>query len=893
MLSFESSLFAMVGVLAAAGPIIIHLLNRRRFRPVQWAAMDFLKQAIERNRRVLHFRDLLLLALRVLAVLLFGAALARPFYRGSAFGAIWHGAWLAIGILGLFGAAIWAVIAADTARKKQTAAIIAGVAGLISLWNASGLWRSSTPETATAGSQRQPLHAVLLLDNSRSLGVEDVGTLLLEQAKTKAREFLMNLPQDSRLTVIPLAGSEEAYPLDAYRHREEMEKAVDRIPLVDTSGSLRRGLELAAQACRQVAELPTKRVVLISDLQRSEFRDTDWGELIEPLGGLQIAPVSPKTPSNVWISSFELEDGLAGVESPCRFLARLESSGGTPIASILLRLSIDGTEVASQTVELSPGQSREVEFVHQLDGGADPERVSFSLAGLELQTDQPADDQLTADNRRSLVIPVLAAVPIVFVDEYGPDEDLARNRIGETYALRHLLAPKTAGDLEQRQLFRVQHVRADQITEDLLSSARLVVLAGLERPDFNVPLLREFVQQGGPVVVLAGGRFDPAAWQSQAWLDGRGILPAPLKAEYYGVTPDEAPDRLKPFFADFSSMQHDFFLIEQEDPEQLAAIFESTPFFKSVQADVSEAALAALRDADTQRLAAEQTFLTEYAARRQREISRTNSPAETQQQEADDRRFRELEPGWWLWRSTLPLVDRSLTPAVLAERQQPHALALFKGLEIPFVVDRRIGAGRVVMVTTGITSDWNLLRASPAMYAFHRMISGLIEDTLPVRNFDAGSRISLPVQRQSDVKYVLTRPSGRAETLVLEALTADVSGIQIRSPLSSGPYRIAAEQTSPQSSDESAAKSKVDEWLFAVNGSPNESDLTRISPEELTKSVRRDDVRVLGVNENIDLQGGTRRGQGLWHAALIGMLAALLGEMLLLSWPALTRKEAA
>ena len=94
-----------------------------------------------------------------------------------------------------------------------------------------------------------------------------------------------------------------------------------------------------------------------------------------------------------------------------------------------------------------------------------------------------------------------------------PNEDFSKNRIGETYALRHLLAPKTAGDLDQRRLIRVIHLRQDQVSEEVLRSARLVVMAGVERPDACVMLLRDFVQQGGPLLLLAGGSFDPAAWQ--------------------------------------------------------------------------------------------------------------------------------------------------------------------------------------------------------------------------------------------------------------------------------------------------------------------------------------------------------------------------------------------
>src|SRR3954466_1231109 len=76
--------FAVAGAIFAAGPVIIHLLNRRRYRVVQWAAMDFLKEAMQRNRRILQIRDIILLVMRTVAVLLFGFVLARPFLtRGS------------------------------------------------------------------------------------------------------------------------------------------------------------------------------------------------------------------------------------------------------------------------------------------------------------------------------------------------------------------------------------------------------------------------------------------------------------------------------------------------------------------------------------------------------------------------------------------------------------------------------------------------------------------------------------------------------------------------------------------------------------------------------------------------------------------------------------------
>src|SRR3954463_10259165 len=70
--------FVAAGLAAMAIPIIIHILNRRRFKTVTWAAMDFLLRAMKKNRRRLRFEQWVLLATRCLLVFLLGMALARP-----------------------------------------------------------------------------------------------------------------------------------------------------------------------------------------------------------------------------------------------------------------------------------------------------------------------------------------------------------------------------------------------------------------------------------------------------------------------------------------------------------------------------------------------------------------------------------------------------------------------------------------------------------------------------------------------------------------------------------------------------------------------------------------------------------------------------------------------
>ncbi len=69
-------------------PVLIHLFNRLRHRPMPWAAMQFLRSATRKSTRYAKLRQLLVLLFRVLAVLAFILALSRPLAGGWAGGVL-------------------------------------------------------------------------------------------------------------------------------------------------------------------------------------------------------------------------------------------------------------------------------------------------------------------------------------------------------------------------------------------------------------------------------------------------------------------------------------------------------------------------------------------------------------------------------------------------------------------------------------------------------------------------------------------------------------------------------------------------------------------------------------------------------------------------------------
>ena len=71
-----------LGAVAAAIPLLIHLLNRSRFRTVPWGAMHLLESVIRTNNRRIRLEQLLLLLVRCAIPAVLALCLARPVLTG-------------------------------------------------------------------------------------------------------------------------------------------------------------------------------------------------------------------------------------------------------------------------------------------------------------------------------------------------------------------------------------------------------------------------------------------------------------------------------------------------------------------------------------------------------------------------------------------------------------------------------------------------------------------------------------------------------------------------------------------------------------------------------------------------------------------------------------------
>ena len=504
-LSFVTPGFAVAGFLAAFGPLLIHLVRRLHVRKLPWAAMRLLKEAASSSRRSLALRDHALLAIRTACVLLFGLAMAQPYIT----------------------------------RKGAL----------------------DEPKSA--------VHAVLVVDNSLSMGYQQLEGTLLDQAKGRARELVAGLPPGSRISVLPLCGSDAGLISPPHRTIADALAAISAIDVTDQEGSAALAIKLAREACRNASDPLAKRIVLIGDQQASNWpREVD-NRALGRLPELQVVSVGEGLRENTWVEAFDIQDAVADGQNQTLLWATVRHEGPSARRDVQVTLTVDGEPVASETIDLIPGVPRQVSFAHRfspLDDG----KVGVVPAEVSI----PAD-RLPADDRRYLAVSVGSALPMVFVDELGESESAAGDLLGETHALRRWLSAGEHG----RPLAAIRHCTIDSLDAALLADARLVVVAGVERPDAAVGLLHEYVRRGGQLLIAAGGRFDAAAWTKAAWGTNDELLPGRLSA-----LPDSNEQR--PLLLDPASLGHSYFQVPGLRPAELEALWQAPRFFKSVGVDV-------------------------------------------------------------------------------------------------------------------------------------------------------------------------------------------------------------------------------------------------------------------------------------------------------------------
>lgn len=455
----------LAGLLAAAVPVIIHFLNRRRDQVVDWGAMQFLELG-RRSRQKIRLTELLLMLARMAVLAVVALALARPFW-------------------------------APPASANVDAA--------------GGGWGQGAP----------PKDVVLVIDGSASMDRKLGGTTPRALALRWARRFVAGLrPGDSAAVLVAGDSVRELVAPPSF-DRKRLDAALAALAGQGGRGSSDIPAALAeAFRLLERTQNPGRDVIILSDGQRSAWRpgETSRWALLRDLSGR--LPVPPQLWA-VALGADRKPDAPNGTVGPLS-VSRALVTPGLPL-SVSATLTNAGPGALTRTAELLvdgqavPGSAQVVGPVPE--GGQAPLvfRTALPSAGAHLLTVKlvGGDDALPADDESAVPVTVADALPVLLVDGEPGLEPLA----GETDFLRAALAP-TGDDMPQA---RATTVPLDRFTSDSLKDQKVLVLANVARLDpAQVAAVGRFLDGGGGVLFAPGDRTDADAFNNL------GLLPARL-----------------------------------------------------------------------------------------------------------------------------------------------------------------------------------------------------------------------------------------------------------------------------------------------------------------------------------------------------------------------------
>ncbi len=190
----------------------------------------------------------------------------------------------------------------------------------------------------------------------------------------------------------------------------------------------------------------------------------------------------------------------------------------------------------------------------------------------------------------------------------------------------------------------------------------------------------------------------------------------------------------------------------------------------------------------------------------------------------------------------------------------------------PAILERLIGQGKLLTVTTSADQEWNLwsnFQGFPILV--NEMAQYLLGQRMGVRNIKVGDVVDLPVTEfDYNKKFRLTDPEDRQTTLNPRSLRDGGYVLNLRDLDEMGIYSLRKES-------EEANKKWVDEDVIAVNLEPSEGDLTRTSKKELENAYPKFDFQFVG--GGTQEQGQTEmkeKKSNIWKVLaflLIGFLA--------------------
>jgi hypothetical protein len=473
------------GLGLASAPIIIHLLNRRRYRIRDWAAMRFLLESMRKNRKRLRIEELILLAIRTLVVIALAVALGRFLGCGQTLGGL-------------------------------------------------------------AGDQSRGV--VFVLDDSYSMGQAHTEQALFDLAKADLIERLDDLAETDQVTILLTSEPDEPYFGPAtVTDKQSVVTGLRTLEISDLRTGLNRAVERAGEIL--ISQAGQRDLYLLSDLRRVDLADkaraqdlrTRLEDLRNQQVSLRVLDYGLEPQRNVTVESVQLLDRFAAVGSEAHFQVTVRNNSPVTLGDVKLQMVLHRIEdeqieevklpALDVTAEgsLAPGQTRKVEYVH-----------AFNRPGSVVLRAEAASDDLGGDNAGQLALRIQETVRVAIID----GRPALRPRDRESSAMVDALdptgtrmfgieptvyTPDEIGLIDFDRYEMVALLNVPDFPQQLDAQGQPIWP--------KVRELERYVAGGGGLMIFTGDRLSLQFYNGPMYADGGGLMPfkigAPVEAKRY------------------------------------------------------------------------------------------------------------------------------------------------------------------------------------------------------------------------------------------------------------------------------------------------------------------------------------------------------------------------
>jgi hypothetical protein len=528
---------------------------------------------------------------------------------------------------------------------------------------------------------------------------------------------------------------------------------------------------LAARDALGASQLPSQRIVLVSDFSRGGF----------PLGEKPLETVAhvvekvdvrddEDTPTNVGVLAVDYRQRNAGRDAIWELNTTVRNYGSEPAEGVQIQLHIDGENVATGLLDVPAGKTATHTFEHRFSGSGIKE------AFVRAKADQ---DAYEPDDRHYFTVRLKERVRVLLVN--GEPTSVAYS--DELYFLVRALNP---GGSTESTIVPVT-TTPDALATRKLEEFDVLVLANVASVKKAVAdRLETFVSNGGGLLVSMGDQVDVDSYNKTM----QELLPKPLRG-------------LKR-------------LAEKDDPDAPVKITHFGP------------------------------------GKRAHPIFRVfDLPGGASLQSVEVFSYMLLQP---------------------SPPEQSETVLSYKD-DSPALIERRVGDGRVMLLTTTLDREWTdfPVRTAflPLMRRTVKYLARRVTSTGRERPV-VGEPVELEVTGLVREQVIVTGPEDR------RAVLEPTDGMVNFTPRDVGFYQVWADDDEPRGSVENP-RNRLDGLAFSVNVAPEESRLKRIPKGALDAWLGKGDSGEAG-----DGAGATReRRVNLWSPLLFAITLFLLFETML------------